>query len=130
MPDEWDGIENRREHDKACEKRLARLVKEVGKDICIATKGNAAWNKFMRPIIMFILFAIMGGQIWGTIVNAEQSKTDTLQSSDIEHNQEMIENLNSKYDLHLREQRAVNSVIIEKLNSINVQVGRIEESVE
>ena len=129
MPDGWDGQE-RREHDLSCEQRLGKLMERVSDKICIATKGNAAWNKFMRPIIMFLLFAMMGGQVWGTMVNAEQSKTDTLQSSDIEHNSEMIENLNDKYDLHLREQRAVNSVIIQKLNDIKVQVGQIETMVE
>ncbi len=97
MAEEWDGKE-RREHDLACEKRLKTLMDRVSDKICIATKGNAMWNKFARPILMFILFAMLGGQIWGTIVNAEQSKTDTLQTSDIEHNREMIEGLNESKD--------------------------------
>ena len=131
MPEEpWDGIKNRRDHDYVCDRKWKTRKKELKEWVCLSSKPTRLKQGIMWAAMGFAVSLSMSIAMYSYVNAGEQSKIDTLQSSDIEHNQEMLDSLNEKYELHLREQRIVNREIINKLNQINVKVGQIETLVE
>ena len=85
----WED-EERREHDTQCEAKWVQRYREITKDICLATKGNKVWIRIMWTIVLFMLTATVGGNLYGISVASDQQAIDTQQSADVARNKEQI----------------------------------------
>lgn len=95
-------------HDEICDRRLG----------------------WMKTLLFATLATIVLGGGFSYSQNEGMKTVNATQNENIEHNEKSLEKLDRKYDAHLREQRAVNTKILDKLEEMGKQMVRIELSVE
>ena len=95
-------------HDEVCDRRLG----------------------WIKTIIFSTLATVVLGGGYGYSQNEGMRSVNATQDQKIKHNEKALEKIDKKYDEHLREQRAVNTKILEKLGEMSEQMVRIELSVE
>ena len=91
MPNKlWTG-EDRKAHDDNCEVKWRERYREIGKDICLATKPGKARQAMMWTIMTIMLAASLSAAFKTISSAGTQASIDTAQNLNIEHNEERLE---------------------------------------
>jgi len=116
----WEG-DGKKEHDSECDAKWAARYREIGKDICLATKGNKVWIRIMWAIVLLMLSLTLGGNIYGLSVASDQKAVDTQQTADIKHNTEQLRVVIDAHEKLVQTQAQMHSAI----HTISVRQERV-----